>query len=331
MTDNQPHVAVTGAAGYIGSRVVSDLQNAHPEWEVTALDNFYQGQVSQIGDVHVEHVDIRNRARLAEALSGADIVMHLAAISGVKDCDENPDLAFEVNVQGTNNVAWFCKKTGAALVFPFSMAVLGDPQEFPVTVSHPRDPMNLYGETKLLNERLIETMAEDAFPAHLFLKSNLYGEHEIDGTTVSKPTVINIFVEKALAGEALTVHKPGTQARNFVHVKDVAKAYVLSAEKLLEELESEGTGVSKFELAGKEDPSVADVASLVKQHATAILGEEPPRRLLENPRTETLVDRFDVDTSRTTAELDWQPHYSVEDAIRDGLSRNDGHEIRTSL
>ncbi|WP_332897145.1 hypothetical protein [Haladaptatus sp. CMSO5] len=116
-----------------------------------------------------------------------------------------------------------------------------------------------------------------------------------------------------------------------MHVKDVAKAYVLSAEKLLEALDANETGVSKFDLAGKEDSSVAKVASLVQQHATAILGDEPPRRLLENPRTETLVERFDVDTSRTTAVLGWQPDYSVEDAIRDGLSRNDSQEIRTSL
>jgi len=70
-----------------------------------------------------------------------------------------------VNVTGTNNVAWFCKKTGAALAFPFSMAVLGDPQSFPITADrspadHPRDPLNWYGRTKLLGERAIETFAD---------------------------------------------------------------------------------------------------------------------------------------------------------------------------
>ncbi len=185
-TDNTPHIAVTGGAGYIGSRVIYELQQAHPDWEITAIDNFYRGTVRSVGDVDIEHVDIRNRDRLEAVLDGADVVMHLAAVSGVDDCEEKQDLAYEVNVQGTDNVAWFCRKTGAALIFPFSMAVIGDPQEFPITVDHPRDPLNWYGRTKLLNERDIETYADGTFPAHQFMISNLYGSHEIDGQTVSK-------------------------------------------------------------------------------------------------------------------------------------------------
>jgi len=125
--DEPPQIAITGAAGYIGSRVVKLLTDHHPDWEYVALDNFYLGDVRSIGDVDVEHVDIRNRSELEAALEGADVVLHLAAISGVDDCERNQDLAYDVNVTGTNNVAWFCRKTGAALVFPFSMAVLGDP------------------------------------------------------------------------------------------------------------------------------------------------------------------------------------------------------------
>ncbi|MFC6733995.1 NAD(P)-dependent oxidoreductase [Haladaptatus sp. DYSN1] len=321
MTVKQPHVAVTGAAGYIGSRVVRDISEAHPDWTVTALDNFYRGQVEEIGDVPVDHVDIRDRDRLEDTLAGADIVMHLAAISGVKDCDENPDLAYEVNVQGTTNVAWFCKKTGAGLIFPFSMAVVGDPEAFPITIENPRDPMNLYGRTKLLNERTIDTLAEGAFPAHLFLKSNLYGAHEIGETRVSKPTVINIFVGRALRDQDLTVHEPGTQARNYVHVKDVARAYVRSAERLLTELDAGETGVSKFELAGDEDLSVIDVAELVQSQAAEVLDSRPDLVMLENPRDETLVERFDVETSRTEEELGWERRHSIKRAIRADLKR----------
>jgi UDP-glucose 4-epimerase len=312
-----PHVAVTGAAGYIGSRVVADIQKIHEDWTVTAIDNFYLGDIREIGDVPVEHVDIRNRERLEAALSGADVVLHLAAISGVDDCEELPDLAYEVNVQGTNNVAWFCRKTGAAMAFPFSMAVIGDPEEFPITVDMARDPLNWYGRTKVLGERAVATMADGAFPAHQFMISNLYGGHEIDGQQVSKGTVINFFVSRALAGEPLTVYEPGDQARNFVHVRDVARAFLRGAESLLDRRAAGETGSTAYEVATDEDPGVMTIAELVQRICREEGGPAVDIELNENPRDETLVSEFGVDTERTQAELGWEPEESVAATVRE--------------
>jgi nucleoside-diphosphate-sugar epimerase len=285
-----------------------------------ALDNFYLGDVRQNGGVTVQHVDIRNRDRLEAALEGSDVVLHLAAISGVDDCDTNPDLTYEVNVVGTNNVAWFCEKTETPLAFPFSMAVVGDPTGFPITVEMDRDPLNWYGETKVLGERAIQTMAEGSFPAHLFMISNLYGAHEVDGQPVSKNTVINFFVNRALAGETLTVHEPGSQSRNFVHVKDVANAFCLSVEALLE---TEETGAQEFEIASDEDPSVMAVAELVKRVAREVRGLDVDVSLVENPRSaETMVDEFGVEMSGIKAALGWEPVETVEASVHD-LLRSD--------
>jgi UDP-glucose 4-epimerase len=320
MTGDTPTIAVTGAAGYIGSCVMDKLVAAYPDWEVTALDNFYLGEVRAIGDVIVEHVDIRDRGRLERALDGADIVMHLAALSGVPDCEHNQDLAYEVNVQGTENVAWYCRKTGTGLVFPFSMATIGDPEEFPITIDHPRDPLNWYGRTKLLNERAIEGLAEDSFPAHLFLKSNLYGDHEIGGTRVSKGTVTNFFLNRALDGETLTVHEPGSQSRNYIHVEDVARAYVRSTERMTDQLAADETGVEKYELASDEDPSVMEIAELVARVASEERDIDVDIDLIENPRaSETLVDTFPVETTRTHETLGWRVEHSLEDTVRERL------------
>jgi nucleoside-diphosphate-sugar epimerase len=312
-----PQVAVTGAAGYIGSRVLWQLRRDHPDWDLVGLDNFYLGQVREVEGVAVDHVDIRNRERLEMALTGSDVVLHLAAISGVDDCETKPDLAYEVNVQGTNNVAWFCEKTQTPLAFPFSMAVIGDPESFPISVEMERDPLNWYGETKVHGEQVIQTMAQDSFPAHLFMISNLYGAHTIDGQEVSKNTVINFFVNRALAGETLTVYEPGTQSRNFIHVKDVANAFCLSAESLIKK---EKTGAQKFELATGEDPSVMEVAEMVRRVASDEHGLTVDISLVENPRAaETLVDAFEVETRHIRTTLDWEPAESVEASIQELL------------
>jgi nucleoside-diphosphate-sugar epimerase len=317
-TGTAPTIAITGAAGYIGSRVIADLREAHPDWEIRGFDNFYVGGLREVAGVEVAHLDVRDRSRLEDALTGADIVMHLAAISGVDDCAAKPDLAYEVNVGGTENVAWWCRKEGASLIFPFSVGVIGDPQEYPITTDHPRDPLNWYARTKLLNERAIETFAEGAFPAHLFMKGNLYGHHEIDGQEISKGTVINFFLDRALAGETLTVYEPGTQSRNYIHVKDVATAYVRSAEKLLEDLDEGNKGVEKYEIASDENPSVTAVAELVRDIAAEKHDTEPEVKLVENPRAaETLVDDFRIDIAPARQDLGWEATRSIEGTIRE--------------
>ena len=318
------HVGVTGAAGYMGSRVITLLQEVHPEWKLTAIDNFYLGDVREVGETDIVHVDVRNRSALEDALAGSDIVLHLAAVSGVDDCETNADLAYEVNVTGTTNVAWFCRKTGAALIFPLSMAMLGDPESFPISVDDSRDPVNWYGRTKLIGERLVEEFAADAFPAHLFLKSNLYGEHTIDDRRVSKGMVINLFVDKVFNNEPLTVYKPGTQSRNYIHIDDASRAYIRSAERLQEQLSLNETGVERYEIASSEDPGVMTVAEIVRQSAQEETGIDVDITLVENPRSgETLVDQFGVDISKACEQLNWEPQHTVESSIRQLLHERD--------
>jgi UDP-glucose 4-epimerase len=315
---DDPTVAVTGAAGYIGSRVVDRLVDAHPEWEVVGLDDFSVGDVGRVAGVDIADVDVRDRDALEAFLDGADVVMHLAAVSGVEPCDEQPDLAYESNVVGTNNVAWFCRKTDAALVFPFSMAAVGDPESFPITVDAERDPLNWYGRTKLLGEHAVQDMAEGAFPAHCYLISNLYGEHTVEGRTVTKGTVINFFVNRVFDDGVLPVYEPGTQSRNYVHVDDVAKAYVRSAERLLDARRRGEMGVTEYEIATDEDPSVMELAELVRSVATEEADRDVTVELVENPRSEeTLVQEFGVDLERTRRDLDWEAEHTVEETIRE--------------
>jgi len=203
------------------------------------------------------------------------------------------------------------------------MAVLGDPETFPISADLPRDPLNWYGRTKLLGEQAIEAFADGSFPAHLFLKSNLYGDHVIDETVVSKSTVINFFVDRATAGEPLTVYEPGTQSRNFVHVKDVARAYVRSAERLLDHLAAGETGTETYEIAGNEDPSVMSVAETVQAIARDELDVVVDIKRVENPRSsETLVEDFAVDTSAAADQLEWEARHTIAESVRELVRRH---------
>jgi UDP-glucose 4-epimerase len=314
-------IGVTGAAGYIGGRLVQELQDTHPDWEIIAIDNFYKGTTREIGDVVVKHVDIRNRERLATVMGDADVICHLAAISGVDDCDEQPELSYDVNVVGTDHIAWLCKQNGIGLIFPASMAILGDPESFPITVDQEREALNWYARTKILGETTIEGLAPDNFPAQVFVKSNLYGDYTVDGDRVSKGTVINFFVNRARNGETLTVYKPGMQSRNFIHVADIARAYVRGVEQLRHQLQEGETGVEHYAIASDEDPGIQQVAKRVQSIAAEEAGLDVDIELVDNPRSgETMVEQFDVDTSKTHAELGWRPTRSVEESIRQQLA-----------
>ncbi|WP_049972854.1 NAD-dependent epimerase/dehydratase family protein [Haladaptatus cibarius] len=313
--NESPTIAVTGATGYVGTRVVDVLRTAHPEWNVRALS--HTGQNDAISDPIFEHVDVRDRVRLENALDGADVVLHLAAISGVTSCEENPSLAYEVNVQGTNNIGWFCRKTETAVVFPFSMAVIGTPEKIPITVDSPREPMNRYGLMKLLGERAIETFARDSFPAHLFLKSNVYGEYTVNGQRMSKSTVTNFFVDRALSGQSLPVYEPGSQSRDYVHIHDIADAYLRSTELLLDELANGRTGTRGYEIASGTQLSVLELAKLVQRTVETETGTEPAIELVANPRdNETLTDDLEVDITTSKSELGWEPTHSIQASVR---------------
>jgi UDP-glucose 4-epimerase len=308
-------VGVTGAAGYIGSRVTRNLlDDGH---DVVPVDDFSRGSVERIDGRAVRELDVRDRDALRDAFQDVDAVMHLAAESGIESCADAPERAFDVNVGGTENVAWCCREWSTPLVFPCSMALIGDPQEFPITSDHPRAPKNLYGRTKTMSEDDVHQLAAGEFPAHVYMKSNLYGHHRVDGQRVGKRTVINIFVERALSGETLRVHEPGTQARDFVHVADVARAYVRSVDALPDA----DDGAVTLPIASGEEYSILELAELVQRVTDEERGETVEVELVENPREgEAVSGDFTVDTTAARDAIGFETERSVEGFVRGMIS-----------
>jgi len=311
-------IGLTGAAGYIGSRVMVNLLDAGHD--VVAIDDFSAAQINAVPGGKIVDGDVRDAAVLERQFRDVDVLLHLAAESGVQSCDSDPDRAFDVNVRATETVAWFCRQHEIPLVFPCSMAIIGEPVELPITADHPRAPVNMYGLSKKMSEEDIHDLAPGAFPAHVYMKSNLYGNHEVGGWSIGKRTVINVFVEKALNDEILTVHEPGTQARDFIHVKDVARAY----ERSLDVIADDDDGATTIPIASGEDMSVLNLASLVQRVCGEERGYEPEVELVANPRGEEAAGSdFSVDTSRAAEMIGFEAEHTVEETVRRLLSEKD--------
>jgi nucleoside-diphosphate-sugar epimerase len=305
-------IGITGAAGYIGSCVAKRVQDAG--YDVRLVDDFSNGDVQKVDESPVVNVDVRDRDELAAAFKDVDAVVHLAAVSDVPSCTAGPERAFSVNVEGTLNVAWLCHQRELPLVFAGSVAVMGDPVRLPIDADHPRNPLNHYGRTKKMSEDDIRDLSENTFPAIAFVMGNVVGSHVLGDRRVVNDSVITTFVDRALAGDPLEVYDPGTQSRDYVHVVDVADAYV-SALDVLADAED---GATVYTLGSGEGVSVLEVADVVVEAVEELRGNRLQIERVPNPRAgETLVEEFRLDTARVRADLDFEPTHTVTDTVRE--------------
>jgi UDP-glucose 4-epimerase len=301
-------VGITGAAGYIGSRVCSELKNHH---DIVPIDNFHTGKIRHIDGIRIIEADIRDKKSM-ERLLDVDCIAHLAAIPGVEPCNKNRELVYDVNVNGTRTIAEICQEQSIPVIFASTFGVIGDPQYFPIDEHHPVRPMHWYVETKFQGEKIISQLSRDHFPSYLLRKSNVYGTHTIDYTTIAKPTVINRFVEAVVIGQPLIIYNPGTQARNFLHVKDAAHAYSLALSHIVKAPQEPEI----FCIASAESVSIKGLTDIVISVAEEF-DLSPSIEVQKNPRKETLVEDFSITTQKAHDCLGYSPHYTIEQAVRE--------------
>ena len=293
-------VAVTGAAGYIGPITCRKLLEAGHQ--VIAVDNFYAKRVDKIDNLEITKADITNPAEIYTTLKDADVIIHLAAIPGVAPCNDKPIESFTANVIGTQNICAVAKETKAGVIFAASMALFGEPNIFPITEKAKMNPVNAYGKQKYLaTKNILECSKIYNFPALVFLKSNIYGTYEMNGSVIAKPTAVNLFLQKARAGEPLTIFRPGTQVRNFINVCDVANAYVLGVKNIKKGKKAKLVNIANEEL------SVMGMAEQIKA-AFETKGKQATIEIIDNPRKDEVVsEAFSIDTSLAKKLLGFEP------------------------
>ena len=221
-----------GGAGFVGSHIVDQLLE-ESVGEVVVLDNFVRGtrenlEAASADDrLKVVEESVLDRDLLAELMQGTDYVFHLAAL-WLYECVHEPRQAVEHNVVGTFNVVEAAQAAGVKkVVYSSSASVYGDALFTPMTEEHPFNNRTMYGATKIAGEQFFRAFNEQHGLDYVGLRyMNVYGPRmDYKGTYVS---VIMKVLDKIDAGEPPVIFGDGSQAYDFVHVGDVARANILS-------------------------------------------------------------------------------------------------------
>lgn len=312
-------ILVTGGAGYIGSHAVLDLQQAGHD--VIVLDNLVYGHRAIVEEVLGTELivgDIADRALLDTVFAEHDIdaVMHFAAYAYVGESVTDPGRYYRNNVAGTLTLLESMVANGVpAIIFSSTCATYGVPDRTPIDEQHPQRPINPYGETKLIVEKMLRdfdvahdlrSVALRYFNAAGASPSGDLGEHH-DPETHLIPLALDVALgrrdELSIFGDDYDT-PDGTCVRDYIHVSDLARAHTLSLDHLLA-----GGASDRFNLGNGEGFSVRQVVDTV-----ASVTERPVPAVVRGRRPgdpAALVG----DASKIRQHLGWEPEYPSLDAI----------------
>lgn len=223
---------VTGGSGFIGSNIVELLISKG--YEVRVIDNLSSGYIINlaryIADKKVEFVggDIRDYLSVERAMDGVNVVFHLAASVGRQRSIDNPQLDSEVNLIGTINVLEAMKKCGVhRIVYSSSAAMFGELVTPEIDENHPQNADSPYGVSKLAAEKMILAYCGIYDMSAVCLRYfNIYGVNQRFDVYGN---VIPIFAKRIFSGQPMIIFGDGTQTRDFVNAKDVARANYLAS------------------------------------------------------------------------------------------------------
>ena len=218
------HALVTGGAGFIGSNIVRLLiEEGHIVTVLDSLLSGYRENLAPYPQVRLIEGDIREADCVAEAVAGVEVIFHLAASVGNKRAIDHPIEDSEINAIGTLRVLEAARQQGVRkVVISSSAGIFGELKTPPIREDHPIEPISPYGASKLAAEKLglaynylyeLEVVALRYF--------NVFGENQ---RYDAYGNVIPIFAYRILRGEPITIFGDGEQTRDFVNVRDVARA-----------------------------------------------------------------------------------------------------------
>ncbi len=217
---------VTGGAGFIGSHIVEALLVENIE--VVVLDDLSMGRRENVpSDIRIIEADILDERQLNLALDGVDVVFHEAARVSIRNSVTQFYTDAQINIMGTLNLLKALSESRVKkLIYASSMAVYGEATALPIAEDHPLHPNSPYGISKMAGEKycleLGKTMGIETVALRYF---NTYGTRQ---TLTPYVGVITIFIDRLLEEKSPLIFGDGEQVRDFISVKDIAKANILA-------------------------------------------------------------------------------------------------------
>jgi UDP-glucose 4-epimerase len=301
-------ILVTGGCGFVGSPLVRSLVERGDH--ILVYDNLSRGTLNSLtsvaDDVHFVQADVRDATSFRRALQEhlPDVVIHLAALHFIPDCDADPEHCLATNVLGTQ-VVLDCAREARSLrgfVYASTVAVY-EPSMEPHSESSRLAPTDIYGSSKLAGEQLVTWFStQSGVSVGIARLSNVYGPGE------TNPHLIPAVIEQAQRSEILTLGNLSTR-RDYVFTDDVARALVSFADLTRQgrsALCNVGTGVAR-----SGETVVATIAAAMSRQLTVEVDQERVR-----PSDRPVLC---VDPSTASSVLGWEASTAFEDGIQAAL------------
>lgn len=304
-------ILVTGGAGYIGAHTCLALSRAGHEPVV--LDDLSAGHEVAVRWGKLVKADIADTRAVTRAIEefAIDAVIHFAGAIEAGQSMRDPARFYRQNVSGSLALIDTLRACGLRrIVFSSSAAVYGEPRSDLIAEDHPTQPVNVYGETKLVIERALHWMAQagqiDYVALRYFNAAGAASEEDIGEAHAPETHLLPLAILAAL-GKAPPLNIFGTDyptpdgsaVRDYVHVMDLARAHVAAVERLLQG----GTSLVA-NLGTGQGHSVRDVVDCVSRLA----GQPVP--YVAAPRRPGDPARLVADPARAFRHLDWRPAHS---------------------
>jgi UDP-glucose 4-epimerase len=307
---------IPGGAGYIGSHMVRYAQEH--DHEVVVLDDFSTGHEWAVRDCEVLRVNLIDQCKLSQLLKGRhfDGVIHFAAKSLVGESVKKPDLYYRNNVVGTLNlVNEMLKNDVNNLVFSSTAAIFGNPVTDKIAEDHPKNPINPYGQSKLMVENMLQDICSaNDFNAICLRYFNAAGAHESgeigeahDPETHLIPNVLKAAISNESSLKVFGDDYPtpdGTCVRDYVHVTDLSQAHLLGLKYM-----QDNKGFSAFNLGNGDGFSVLEVIKSCEKIVDRKISFQIDERREGDPAS--LV----ADSRNAKELLDWDGQFGCLDKI----------------